>query len=235
MKSISKEYFLFLIRTGSGYEGYVDDIGFVSCKKTWHPYFFQQNRYFPDHYSFKQGYTVEITPGKKQESYNKESIENQTSIGETIIENIESAWEWMKEHFDFRGEYELSVGAQVAGGVKKAGYAEVNLHSYVMQNLSYSSKTGFGEPIFQEELDISKPQVITRSIGAAYYAGAEISSRTEVDGHTTYTFSIGAFCIGGEVSWDSNGIQDWFWGVDLTAKAAVAVGLMLNLKLGFSK
>jgi len=249
-KSISVEYFLFLVQAGISYDGYVKGIGHVSYHKTWGIPPFKSFDYNVTNNHFSSGgYILEITLVETENESNtieyitsaveksnsgsyKKSVPNKHYQETTILDD---AWRWARDHFEVRGEYELSFGAQVGGGIKKFGYAELNAESYVMQNLYFSYQDGIGEPIYQSQLDLDKPQVVTKSIAAAYYGGIEFSSRTETNGKKTYTFSIGAYCIGGEVNWNEDGIDDWFFGIDLTAKAAVFVGLMFNFKLGFSK
>jgi len=246
MKTVSIEYFLFLVEAQMPYEGHVEGVGYISYRKSWGiPPFKSFDYNMIDNTFLSVGYILEITLDENSSksiedivSSVDKSHSNQYKNRSHIIKrtsSLEDAWKWTQDHFEARGEYELSFGTQIAGGIKKAAYAEINAHSHVMQNLYFSYRDGIEEPIYQSQLDIDKPQVITKSIGAAYYAGVELSSRTETNGITTYTFSIGAFCVGGEVSWDENGIDDWFFGVDLTAKVAVFVGLMFNFKIGFSK
>lgn len=247
MKSISVDYFLFLVKIGSSYEGYVDGLGYVTYYKNWGiPPFKSYDNVSAKNLQTNFGYILEIKPFDNDtidiqhiasdiESINKQRDLNFPQSNKKTLSTLEKAWKWAKDHFEIRGGYELSIGPQVAAGIKKLGYGELNLGSYVMHNISGSYQDGI-ETIYNDKLELDKSNYVkTKSIGGAYIIGGEFSTRTDTKGQTVYTISIGAVIVGGEIDFTKEGIEDWFFGIDITAKAALIIGAMLEFKLGFSK
>jgi hypothetical protein len=47
---------------------------------------------------------------------------------------------------------------------------------------------------------------------------------------------VGALGIlGADVTWNENGIQNWFWGINASFKGSFGFGILGDFKLGFSK
>jgi hypothetical protein len=170
------------------------------------------------------GYEIQLTTGYSVQNRSYEggqAEEGESWLGET--------WDWMKEHFEISGGYELSYGWQIGGGWKKSLAAYIDLGSSVHTDLNLSNKRSTGGRYESGEKRNS-------GIGGAWKAAGVDFKRQEYQGVIENNISIGVLGIlAAERSFNDEGqLTGWFWGINLSAKAAIIFGIEGDFKLGFS-
>lgn len=141
--------------------------------------------------------------------------------------SVEKAINWVQDHFEISAGYELSFGAQLGGAVKKGMGGYIDIGSTIHSDVRLSNKGSTGNKYRPVEKT-------TSGFAAAYFAGVDYEKQS-YKGNTSRKVSLGAFGFGGEITWDKNGVTDWFAGFNPAFKGGFGFGVEADFKIGFSK